>query len=368
MLEPYDPNKRVIIMLHGLASSPETWVSITNDISNDTKLRDNYQVWQIFYPTNIPILENRYRIQQLIETTYHMNDPEGVHPASHNSVLIGHSMGGVIGRMLVSNENLEEKFNTLNTQQNNLRLNKLLEDQFDKSKVKNRLHLHQLQSVDTAVFISAPFRGTDFADRWFTQLLRRVVQLPIGFAQTIRGNLASIATEGELAANPLGALYFENGASQLSDKSSFMQLTADLPIADNVTYHSIIANRDSDLYNGLLKLNIASTPTTSLSNNDEAQALKAGVNLNEMEANKASLDPDKAKALEDIKSNISQTLSTASSDGIVPYSSSHLEGAASETIISGGHSIQETPEAVLTLRKILHQHLRQHPPQQRQQN
>ncbi len=368
MLEPYDPNKRVIIMLHGLASSPETWVSITNDISNDTKLRDNYQVWQIFYPTNIPILENRYRIQQLIETTYHMNDPEGVHPASHNSVLIGHSMGGVIGRMLVSNENLEEKFNTLNTQQNNLRLNKLLEDQFDKSKVKNRLHLHQLQSVDTAVFISAPFRGTDFADRWFTQLLRRVVQLPIGFAQTIRGNLASIATEGELAANPLGALYFENGASQLSDKSSFMQLTADLPIADNITYHSIIANRDSDLYNGLLKLNIASTPTTSLSNNDEAQALKAGVNLNEMEANKASLDPDKAKALEDIKSNISQTLSTASSDGIVPYSSSHLEGAASETIISGGHSIQETPEAVLTLRKILHQHLRQHPPQQRQQN
>ena len=35
--------------------------------------------------------------------------------------------------------------------------------------------------------------------------------------------------------------------------------------------------------------------------------------------------------------------------------------AKSETIITGGHSIQETPQAVLTLRKILRQHLRDYP-------
>ena len=32
MLEPCNPNKRVIIMMHGLASSPETWIGLTNDI------------------------------------------------------------------------------------------------------------------------------------------------------------------------------------------------------------------------------------------------------------------------------------------------------------------------------------------------
>ena len=32
MLEPYNPNKRVIVLIHGLASSPEAWVSLTNDI------------------------------------------------------------------------------------------------------------------------------------------------------------------------------------------------------------------------------------------------------------------------------------------------------------------------------------------------
>ena len=47
-------------------------------------------------------------------------------------------------------------------------------------------------------------------------------------------------------------------------------------------------------------------------------------------------------------------------DGIVPYRSSHLDGAVSEKIIKGGHSIQETPEAVLELRRILKLHLTDH--------
>ncbi|WP_296403936.1 alpha/beta hydrolase [Psychrobacter sp.] len=382
MLEPYDPNKRIIIMLHGLASSPATWISITNDISNDKELRDNYQVWQIFYPTNIPILENRYRIQELIETAYKINDPNSQHIASHDSVLIGHSMGAVIGRMLVSNENLRDNFNRLSQEENTVRLSKLVNDQLGKENLLNRLQLKKLKSVDTAVFISAPFRGTDFADRWFTQLLRRVIHLPLGFIQTITGNLASIATEGELASNPLGALYFQNGASQLSDKSSFMKLTADLKIADDVTYHSIIANRDSDLYQGLLRLKLTTTPDTVLADQASPQILKAGIsstNLggttedNSAESSKsgknnADTNNNAADKIADITDDMAQVVSPATlSDGIVPYKSSHLEGAASETIIKGGHGIQDTPEAVLTLRKILHQHLKQHPIDKKQQ-
>lgn len=365
MLEPYDPNKRIIIMLHGLASSPATWISITNDISNDDELRENYQVWQIFYPTNIPILENRYRIQELIETAYKINDPNSEHIASHNSVLIGHSMGAVISRMMVSNDNLQDQFDKLAQEEDTRRLSNMLNNEFDQQKVLNRLHLKQLDSVDTAVFISAPFRGTDFADRWFTQLLRRVVQLPIGFVQTVTGNLASLASEGELASNPLGALYFQNGASQLSDKSSFMKLTADLKIADNVTYHSIIANRDSDLYNGLIRLNLTTAPDTALSSDPAPKVLKAGVSP-EIVGEDSTATPDgtqsnAAEKVKDVASDVAQTITAPTSDGIVPYKSSHLEGAASETIIKGGHSIQDTPEAVLTLRKILHQHLKDHP-------
>lgn len=359
MLEPYNPDKRIIIMLHGLASSPATWVSITNDIANDDKLRENYQVWQIFYPTNIPMLENRYRIQELIETAYKINDPNSQHIASHDSVLIGHSMGAVIGRMLVSNDNLRNNFNRLAQDESSLRLRKLLNNELDKQRLLNRLQLKKLDSVDTAVFISAPFRGTDFTDRWFTRLLRRMVNLPLGFIQTITGNLANIATEGELASNPLGALYFQNGASQLSDKSSFMKLTADLKIADGVTYHSIIANQDSDLYNGLMRLKITTAPKTSLSDTPAPEQLSAGIDMQAIEKSESA--DGKMQEMKQLTNDIAQTVTPAISDGIVPYSSSHLEGAASETIIKGGHSIQDTPEAVITLRKILHQHLEDHP-------
>jgi predicted DNA-binding protein with PD1-like motif len=40
-------------------------------------------------------------------------------------------------------------------------------------------------------------------------------------------------------------------------------------------------------------------------------------------------------------------------DGFVPYRSAHLAGAASEKVILSGHSVQQTPEAVLELRRIL---------------
>lgn len=43
----------------------------------------------------------------------------------------------------------------------------------------------------------------------------------------------------------------------------------------------------------------------------------------------------------------------------MPYSSAHLDGAQSEKIIQGGHSIQYSPEAVLELRRILRLHLQE---------
>jgi hypothetical protein len=38
----------------------------------------------------------------------------------------------------------------------------------------------------------------------------------------------------------------------------------------------------------------------------------------------------------------------------VPYWSAHLPGALSEKVIISGHSVQETPQAVLEVRRILH--------------
>jgi len=43
-------------------------------------------------------------------------------------------------------------------------------------------------------------------------------------------------------------------------------------------------------------------------------------------------------------------------DGIVPYESAHLDGAASEIIIKSGHSMTANPIAIREVRRILLEH------------
>ncbi len=362
MLEPYDPDKRVLIMLHGLASSPATWVNLTNDIFNDDKLRDNYQVWQIFYPTNLPILENRYQIQKLLQATYQQTDPSGQNKSSKNSVIISHSMGALIARMMLSDDNLTKNLDALDdknlfTDSNRRQIDRMLKQEFGNEELGMRFKLKTLPQVDTAVFLSAPFRGTDYADRWFTRALRRVIYLPISLVKTVTDNLATIATQGDLAQNPLGALYLQNGASQLSDKSSFIQLTKDITINDRITYHSIIANNDADITKGLAQLqpNDVKIDLSQAPSEDD----KIMRNADNSVADSDVLANDSLVAAVTVNEDISQALTERLSDGIVPYTSAHLDGAASETVINGGHSIQANPQTILTLRRILHQQLKQ---------
>ena len=362
MLEPYDPDKRVIIMLHGLASSPATWVNLTNDILNDDKLRDNYQVWQIFYPTNLPILENRYQIQRLITSAYEQTDPTGKNRASQNSVIISHSMGAVIARMMLSDNNLVDDLDRLDDQDilsssEKRQIRDALKESFGEKELKKRFELQSLPQVDTAVFLSAPFRGTDYADRWFTRALRRIVYLPVGLVKTVTDNLATIATQGDLAQNPLGALYLQNGASQLSDKSSFIELTKDLTINSRVTYHSIIANNDADITKGLAQAQPDGAKIDlSQALEEDAKDESASVSVSD---DTSELPPEPLVAAVTVDKNISQALTQRLSDGIVPYTSAHLDGAASETVINGGHSIQTNPQTILTLRRILHKQLQE---------
>ncbi len=364
MLEPYDPDKRVLIMLHGLASSPATWVNLTNDILNDDKLRDNYQVWQIFYPTNLPILENRYQIQQLINSTYQQTDPNGQNRASQNSVIISHSMGAIIARMMLSDENLIDDLDKLNdkdilSSNEKQQIRNALKTSFGEDELKERFELQALPQVDTAVFLSAPFRGTDYADRWFTRALRRIVCLPVGLVKTLTDNLATIATQGDLAQNPLGALYLQNGASQLSDKSSFIELTKDITINERITYHSIIANNDADITKGLAQTQPNGAKidlSQAVEDNSGNETASADVSDN---TETSQRPPEPLVAAVTVNDDISQALTERLSDGIVPYNSAHLDGAASETIINGGHSIQTNPQTILTLRRILHKQLQE---------
>ena len=291
MLEPYDPNKIVVIMIHGLASSPASWVNLTNDLFGDSVLRENYQVWQIFYSTNLPIIETRFDVEQLIREAYAQNRISSKDKAQNNSVIIAHSMGSIIARMLVSDDNLSDKATDelSPAQRSRLLSQKDLASRFDLSPIK---------PVDRVIFMSAPLRGTEYADKWYTLALRRMASLPSAFLASLSEPVINLleGSENEKELSGFRSLFLDVAASQLSDTSTFIKITKDIQIVPGVVYHSIIGKNDD-------------------------------------------------KPLEE------------SSDGVVPYTSAHLEGAESEKIIEGGHSIQNLPQSVIEIRRILREHL-----------
>ena len=43
-----------VVMVHGLWSSPITWMEMYNDLRSDPQVRENYQFWFYLYPTGQP--------------------------------------------------------------------------------------------------------------------------------------------------------------------------------------------------------------------------------------------------------------------------------------------------------------------------
>ncbi|AWD71101.1 esterase/lipase family protein [Acinetobacter schindleri] len=287
MLEPYNPKKKVIVLIHGLASSPEAWIRLTNDIMGDPVLRENFQVWQVFYSTNMPILESRFQINALVQQGFARVANNA--PAKKDAVLVGHSMGGVIARLMVSQADItQDAFKLVqNTRIAQFKDNPLF---------KARLQMQPIPNFTRAIFLATPHRGTEYADRWHTKLARKIIRIPgafLGaFADTLQGEIGLKDFVKEL-----GHDLIQNGPSDLSENSKFTALTKDIQPSKNIKFHSIIGN---------------------------------------------TVDTQDTKLM---------------SDDIVSYESAYLEGAVSSKVIKGGHSIQETPEAVLELRRILRLHL-----------
>ncbi|MBT0887647.1 MULTISPECIES: esterase/lipase family protein [Acinetobacter] len=288
LLEPYNPNKKVIVLIHGLASSPEAWVRLTNDIMGDPVLRENFQVWQVFYSTNMPILESRFQIYALLQQGFKQVNSSAA--AKKDAVVIGHSMGGILARLLVSDTDLTQPAMQM---LKNRRLERFKSDPL----LQARLRLKPITNFDRAIFLAAPHRGTEFADRWFTLAARKVIRLPTAFLSAFADTLQQHEVDLKNLTKEIGHGVIQNGPSDLSKNSKFTELTEDILPVKGFKYHSIIGN-----------------------NTDSTEHLLMN-------------------------------------DDVVHYNSAHLDGAVSEKIIKGGHSIQETPEAVLELRRILRLHL-----------
>ena len=59
MVQPYEPGKIPVLMVHGLWSSPMTWMEMFNDLRSQPEIRDHYQFWFYLYPDGPAVLAQR---------------------------------------------------------------------------------------------------------------------------------------------------------------------------------------------------------------------------------------------------------------------------------------------------------------------
>ncbi|HLA84700.1 MAG TPA: hypothetical protein VJL29_07895, partial [Thermoguttaceae bacterium] len=59
MMQPYEPDKIPVLFVHGLWSTPATWIQMYNDLRNSPEIRKNYQFWFYIYPTGQPFGSRR---------------------------------------------------------------------------------------------------------------------------------------------------------------------------------------------------------------------------------------------------------------------------------------------------------------------
>lgn len=291
LMQPYDPDRLTVIMLHGLASSPEAWINVVNEVMGDEQLRRTYQVWEVYYPTNVPVAVNLMQIRKAIDETLRHFDPSGHATASNHIVLIGHSMGGVIARLLVSSS--DDKLWSIVHERPGL---SAAQRQKLRQRLAPYLQFEPMPQVTRAIFLAAPHRGTPMAQRRFARWIRSLIRLPLTLLEESK-SLSSVlqgtnTKPGEPARIP-------TSIDNLSDKDPFIKASSDLPISPAVHYHTIV---------GIYK-------------------------------SKGAL--------------------AQSSDGVVPYASAHLEGSDSELVVPSWHNVQEKPQAIMEMRRILRLHARQ---------
>ncbi len=229
MLEPYAPGRIPIVFVHGTASSPARWAQMVNEIMGDPELARKYQCWLFIYNTGNPIAYSALRLREALTAVIEDVDPDHEDAALRSMVVIGHSQGGLLTKMLVVDSGDKFWDNISKTPFDQAKLSPETRDV-----VRKALFIKPLPFVKRVIFIATPHRGSFLANNWLGNLGRKLINLP--------GNLVQMG--GELAAVHGQDPLFNGMATSVDNMKSsnpFLQALSSMPIAPGVYVNSIVA-------------------------------------------------------------------------------------------------------------------------------
>ena len=286
-LQPYSPRKIPVLFVHGLSNSPATWAPVLEFLRTDPEIRENFQFWFYAYPSGLPYNFAAAKLREQIAEIRRQ------HPGMKDLVVIGHSMGAMITRLLVTDSG-DKLWNTYFADPPS---QVPLSDQARKV-VAGSLIFDATPGISRVIFISASHRGSHRARGFWANLGVGAIGNPLddeGIFEEVRAHLRPEALERSRGRLP-------NSVQLLNPDNLFVNAVAELPIKRGLPYHSIIGDRG--------------------------------------------------------KGGFLDHTEPVSHDGLVPYWSSHLDGATSERVIPAGHWTHLHPLALAEIKRILGEHLR----------
>jgi pimeloyl-ACP methyl ester carboxylesterase len=283
-VQPYDANKIPVVLVHGLQDTPVAWVPMVNALWADPVVRRNYQVCVFSYPSGYPFQYSALLLRRELEAF------DRTFPHHRPIVLIGHSMGGIMCRLMITGsggDKLWRYFFGKPPAQTRL-------SPETKALVEEGLIFKPRRDVARVIFISTPHRGSVLAQNSIGRIGSSLIRKSVRVMNAGREILQASVVQEDPTILKLNRL--PNSIDTLSPNDPFVKEMNTLPMTKRIPYHSIIGDRGR-----------GDTPN--------------------------------------------------SSDGVVPYWSSHLEGAESEKIVPSGHGAEHTPQGIAEVLRILHEHI-----------
>ncbi len=302
MLEPYQPGKIPVLMVHGLLSSPLTWMPVFNDLRADPELRQRFQFWFYFYPTGDPYIATAADLRRDLEALRADLDPDHKDAALDRMVLVGHSMGGLISKLMTVDSGddfwrlvSDRPFGDLTLQPE------------AREELKRIFFFQREPCVRRVIFLGTPHHGSRLSPSPAGRLADDLVRLPSGLMSAVKE--AASDNPGEPQLRQLE--HIPTSVDLLAPNSPALELLASRPHPDGVHYHSVVGVVPSSQ---TLWERVLGGPT------------EAG-------------------------------------DGVVPYSSAHLDDAESELIVPADHfHVHQHALSVLEIRRIQLEHAREDAP------
>lgn len=288
MFEPYQPGKIPVVMVHGLLSSPLTWTTLFNDLRADPRLRERYQFWFYLYPTGNPYLAAAADLRQELDQLRRELDPQGRDAAFDHLVLVGHSMGGLVAKLLTV-ESRNDFWQMVSPRS----FDSLKVSPDTRAELRRLFYFGQTSSVQRVIFLATPHHGSKLGPSPPARLAARFIRMPKRLMKVV----GDVALADPQALPRLRDGQIASSLDLLAPGAPALELLAARPIPPRVHFHSIVGEAFGEGASG--------------------------------------------------------------SDGVVPYSSAHLEGVDSEIVVPAHHlAVHHHPRTILEVRRILEEHLR----------